>query len=305
MYTLHMRRKLFLFSWLLILALAAGCVRQPPQGAVATPNPGQASLTQELPLDSPTPTAESATPALPSAAPISRSSPTPLAATLESPPGPIVTAGASSPQATEGASAALPTLPVSPEQTGSPSPAATQEVLYQDDFEATQGWYTFDGERFRMQYSSAGYVIFNNVTNGTVNSVRTQNYTDVYLEVDASRLAGPLSGYFGLVCRFQDDSSFYALVIGADGSYGIARLLGGQITFITPQTRPSRHIRLGPALNRVGASCIGDTLTLYANGEKLVEVQDATFSSGYIGLVVGTRSSAGVEVLFDNFVVLR
>jgi hypothetical protein len=39
---------------------------------------------------------------------------------------------------------------------------------------------------------------------------------------------------------------------------------------------------------------------LYANGVKLVEVTDDTFDAGDSGLLAGTRSEAGLRVLFDN-----
>jgi len=46
---------------------------------------------------------------------------------------------------------------------------------------------------------------------------------------------------------------------------------------------------------------MGKMLSLYANGVKLVEIEDSDFDSGWVGVIVGTRFSSGVEVLFDNF----
>lgn len=217
------------------------------------------------------------------------------------------------PDPSPGASLPAPSLTLVPGETTGPTPTGastsqatpTMEFVYQDNFEVTQGWYTFDGERFRMEYKDGTYHIFNNMLNAAVNSVRTQNYEDVHIEVDASRALGPPNAYFGLVCRFQDDSNYYALVLGSDGFYGIARLRGGEISFISRPPSPSEAIEAGFSVNRVGATCKGDTLTLYSNGVKLTEVQDSSFTSGYIGLVVGTTSVAGVEVKFDNFRVFR
>ena len=209
--------------------------------------------------------------------------------------------------------ASTPELTTSPTAAHSPTPTAdelfqvtpTREIMYQDDFEATQGWYTFEGDRFRFEYKSGAYMIYNNLLEAVVNSVRTQNHTDVVLEVDAARSSGPPNGYFGLVCRFQDDSNYYALVLGSDGYYGIARLQGGKITFISLPPSPNDAINAGFANNRIRASCIGDTLTLYTNGVKLTEASDDTFDSGFVGLAVGTKSVAGLEVLFDNFTILK
>jgi hypothetical protein len=193
----------------------------------------------------------------------------------------------------------------SPSATPIPQPTPTMEILFQDNFDATQGWYTYESDRFRMEYLSGKYHIFNNILNAAVNSVRTQNYDDIYLEVEAGKVAGPPNGYFGLVCRFQDDNNYYSLVIGSEGSYGIIRMMGGTVQFISQPARPTEAIRGGSAVNRIGGSCIGDRLTLYVNGVKVVEATDEIYSSGFIGLVVGTTSVPGLEVSFDNFKVKK
>jgi hypothetical protein len=69
--------------------------------------------------------------------------------------------------------------------------------------------------------------------------------------------------------------------------------------------QPSKAIRLGTALNRLRADCVADRLTLYVNGEKLVEVQDTEFASGDVGLIAGTYQSAGTDIRFDNFIVYQ
>jgi hypothetical protein len=207
--------------------------------------------------------------------------------------------------ATPDSNTATATLIPSPTFTQTIEPTPTREVIYQDDFQALRGWYTFEGERYRFEYKDGTYRITNNLIQASVNSVRLHNYFDVYMEVDANRISGPPNGYFGLVCRFQDDSNYYALVVGPNGFYGIALLRGGRLNFISTPPTPSRAVRLGDETNRIGASCIGDTFTLYANGEVLTEVKDQSFSSGYIGLMVGTTSVGGLQVAFDNFVVMN
>jgi hypothetical protein len=193
----------------------------------------------------------------------------------------------------------------SPTYTAVPQPTATMEVLFQDNFDMAMGWYTFDSERYRMEFKDGGYIMYNNLLQVSINSVRTMNLEDVYMEVDATRVSGPPNVHYGLVCRFQDDSSYYALVLGSDGFYGIARLRNGVAEFITPAPRINEAIKGGFSVNRIGASCIGDKLTLYANGEKLVEATDSTYQSGFIGLTLGTKSVPGGEVRFDNFKVYK
>jgi hypothetical protein len=224
---------------------------------------------------------------------------TPAEAPIHPTGAPIINAPAS-PTPGE-ADAPTPTPTPSPE----PKPTPTMEVIFQDNFDATRGWYTYESDRFRMEYLSGKYHIYNNFLNAAVNSVRTQNHADIYLEVEAARVSGPPNGYFGLVCRFQDDNNYYALVIGSDGSYGIIRMTGGSVQFISPPPRPTEIIRGGFSVNRIGGSCVGDKLTLYVNGVKMVEATDDVYSSGFIGLVVGTTSVPGLEVSFDNYVVRK
>jgi hypothetical protein len=50
----------------------------------------------------------------------------------------------------------------------------------------------------------------------------------------------------------------------------------------------------------ITGECIEDNLALYLNGEKLAEVKDGSFESGYFGAAVGTTTHPGVEVEFTR-----
>jgi hypothetical protein len=53
--------------------------------------------------------------------------------------------------------------------------------------------------------------------------------------------------------------------------------------------------------NRVTADCIGETLSLYANGRLLAQVQDDDFETGVVGLLAGTKLVTGFTARFDNY----
>ncbi len=55
-------------------------------------------------------------------------------------------------------------------------------------------------------------------------------------------------------------------------------------------------------LNHIAASCIGETLSLYVNGEFIVSVEDSSLDSGDARLDVGTYDVPPVTVRFDNFI---
>ena len=50
---------------------------------------------------------------------------------------------------------------------------------------------------------------------------------------------------------------------------------------------------------------MGDKLSFYINGFPVAAAQDATLKSGDIGLLAGTFTQPGVDVIFDNFVALK
>ena len=59
------------------------------------------------------------------------------------------------------------------------------------------------------------------------------------------------------------------------------------------------------ATNTIRADCVGSSLSLYVNGEKLDEVQDTEFGSGDVGLMAGSFDTPGTDIHFDNFVVTK
>jgi len=194
-----------------------------------------------------------------------------------------------------------PTEPAIPTLTSTPT--NIPEILFEDDFSYDTGWYTDKGEDFSFEYAKGGYRISVDILNAPIWSIRERNYTDVRVEVDAAQISGAQDGYYGLVCRHTDSDNYYALVIGSDGAFGIAKSQNGEFVILRTGTAVPGVIKSGEAANRVRADCVGETISLYANDQKLVEIQDNDFESGYIGVIAGTRLSGGVVVLFDNFAI--
>ena len=203
----------------------------------------------------------------------------------------------------------------SPQPTDSPESLETQPptpiigdftIVLQDEFSGDTGWYTLEEDIFGFEYAQGGYRIYVNLLDTPIWSVRQRELDDVRLEVDVSRTGGPENGYFGVICRFnQEERNYYALVIDGDGNYAIAKTENNEFEFILEGTSPAGAIRSGDAANRVAADCIGDTLTLWANGQQLASIEDGDFETGWIGLIAGTRDEPGVVALFDNLLVLR
>lgn len=277
-------------------------IQQPtPIPAVAFTQAAQtliAQKTQSVPTETPLPT---------STLPPGTFTPTPTSVGAEaSTPQPVI----ETPQAVD-----TEILTETEEPTQTPLPTQPQPSImapgdftlaFQDDFSAGSGWYTNQGEDFGFVYTSGGYQIYVNTPGFPIWSIRQRDYADLRLEVDATKVDGPSSGYFGVVCRFdQEQRDYYALVISTDGTYAIAKTENNEFEFIQQGTAQTGVIKSGDAVNNITADCVGDTLTLSVNGQQLSQVKDDDFQSGWIGLIAGTRQESGLVALFDNFVVLR
>jgi hypothetical protein len=186
-------------------------------------------------------------------------------------------------------------------------PTATPNLgnlVYSDDFSEESGWNTEANDSWSMGYANGGYQIVVDITNAPIWSVRNQEFSDVRLEVDAVQTAGPATGYYGLVCRHISGEDYYAFAIGGDGFFGIGLVENGEkLRWLQEGVAPAGIIQPGNAVNRIRADCVGDTLSLYTNGQKLAEVLDDTFAAGDTGLLTATRKESGVAVLFSNYAI--
>jgi hypothetical protein len=190
---------------------------------------------------------------------------------------------------------------------GSAATMATNPVLFQDDFsDKAGGWTTLQADNKLIAYDQGGLRFFMNQSQFDYWSRPGLRFSDVHIEVDAAKKAGPDDNDYGLICRYQDENNFYSLLISSDGYYGISKMQNGEHSLIGADgMQVSQAITKGDGVNRISADCIGSTLSLSVNGKKLFEVKDTDFSSGDVGLIAGTADQPGVDVVFDNFIVTK
>ena len=198
----------------------------------------------------------------------------------------------------------LPTrAPILPTATALPAGA----VLYEDDFEdASSGWVSQRDADGITDYDQGGYRIKVDIAEWFFWVEAGRTFTDVQIDVDATKLGGPDSNELGVICRYKDTHNFYFFTITSDGYYGVTRLADEEYILIgMDELKYSDAILQGDATNHLQAICKGDNLQLYVNGSLLADVRDATLTSGDVGLIAGTTETPGVDILFDNFVVTR
>ncbi len=189
--------------------------------------------------------------------------------------------------------------------TNTPAPTTTPDVIFNENFEGSGGaWPPADQDTYSYGTALGGFRII--VKSAQVDSwtVRNREFTDVRLEVEVSRLAGPEAGVGGLICRFQNSGNYYAGVVDGQGGYRIIEKRGGVNNDLV-EPGQADVIVTGEEFNRIRFDCVGDVLTLYVNGQKMAEVQDDSFTEGNVGLLASTFELPGLEVLFDNFLIAR
>jgi len=176
---------------------------------------------------------------------------------------------------------------------------------FQDDFSnPNSGWSTSQEAGTMVSYENGGFRIFVDRPNWWLTVTPDVMFnSDVTIEVDATKVGGPDENYFGIICRYQDDNNFYMMAIVSLGYYGFVKYKNGEASFMGKDSTLyySNTIHQGKTSNHLRADCIGDTLTMYANGIILGAVQDSDFTYGDVGLTAIALKLAGTNIIFDNF----
>lgn len=193
-------------------------------------------------------------------------------------------------------------LPVTPQSQALPSGS----VLFQDDFsQQATGWDRMLVNEGVMDYDSGGYRILVNALQTNFWSTPSKNFTDTRIEVDTGKLAGPDENRIGLLCRFNG-KDYYFFIMTSDGFYGVGLFKDGVATLLgQSEMLSSTNINKGLAINHLRADCAGQNLTFYVNGFQIAQAQDVNLVSGDVGIIAGTFATPGVDIIFDNFVVLQ
>ena len=196
-----------------------------------------------------------------------------------------------------------------PQQVAVEAPAPAQpsgSVLFQDDFaQPTTGWDRLLVTEGVMDYYSGGYRMLVNSLQTNFWATPRRNFSDVRIEVDTGKMAGPDENRIGLVCRLTG-KDYYFFIFSSDGFYGMGLFKDGQAVLLgQSEMQYSENINKGVAINHLRADCAGNTLTFFINGFQVAQAQDATLTSGDVGVLAGTFNEVGTDVLFDNFVVLQ
>ncbi len=207
------------------------------------------------------------------------------------------------------------TAPINPEPTTSsinPEPTIARPtgslsaILYRDDFsDPNSGWDIGSNSDASVGYDNGEYAIQIKADSYWMWSNPVQSFGDVAVAVDATLSSGADDSDIGVICRYQNDNqNFMFAVITADGRYGIYEFKDGQEKLLTGNDlQSSSAIKTGQTLNHIEFICKGDEYRLIVNAEPVDSVTNSAFSSGNVGVIVGTGQTGNNEVRFDNFLV--
>lgn len=181
------------------------------------------------------------------------------------------------------------------------------DTIFQDDFSnPSSGWTRSRSQTGIMDYDQGSYRILVLATQYDLWSVPGQEFQDTRVEVDATRMEGPLQNRYGLICGFQGPRNFTFFIISSDGYYAIGGVRNGERRLIgQAMMAHSAAIVPGNGTNHLRLDCVGRTLTAYVNGQPVAATQQDQSVEGDVGLLAGTFATPGVDVAFHHFVVIR
>lgn len=190
--------------------------------------------------------------------------------------------------------------------TGSPTPSSN--ILFSDGFSNTsKKWdQVTDSTRTTDYYNNSYRIVVNQTNSDSWANPASESFTDTRIEVDATKNSGPDDNDFGIICRYSGVDKFYYGVISSDGYSSIMKMTSdGGKSIGNENMLQSDKITLGASTNHIRFDCIGSTLTLYVNGTQIDQQNDADNTTGNVGLIAGTFTTAGTDILFDNFFVYK
>jgi hypothetical protein len=129
------------------------------------------------------------------------------------------------------------------------------------------------------------------------------DFSDVFVSVDAKKIRGAQSADLGLVFRQADDEHYYYFSIyPPTGEYQLAMFIEGEWTTLIEWAESDLIDSGGP--NRLAVLAQGPRITLFVNGEEVDGCEDSTVEEGEVGVGFSLyEEGETLKASFDNFEV--
>lgn len=188
-----------------------------------------------------------------------------------------------------------------------PAPATGGKVVFSDDFASSEQWGTATDKDKSIEYDDGALRIIVYTKNYFVWSTPNDTtYRDLHMETTVLNNGTDATTAVGFMCAQQDaKNDFYYLAMTPAGEYAIAKAVDGETdVFLTNNDRWAKSdlITKNASSYRVGADCGQGRLTLYVDGNEIATVNDRTYTSGIVGVIVWSGEKATkTDVSFDDF----
>lgn len=181
---------------------------------------------------------------------------------------------------------------------------------YEETFDSIGTWGSGADVDADGDVTDGRYVLLVKADLGLFWSTAGQDFDNGIFSVEATQISGPLDNGYGMIFRMDSENDdFYLFEVSGDGFIWIGECSQGCEATVEPIIEngwfesPAVNTGLNsPNILRVRAE--GPNLIFFVNDQEVGRVTDDTYSSGDIGLLVETFGEGGVEVAFDNFMVI-
>jgi hypothetical protein len=163
--------------------------------------------------------------------------------------------------------------------------------------ESTAGAYYYERRALNIVVDELDYILWSKRLDAEGVAV---DYTDFYVEVDATfRITDTLGG-MGFVFRLIDSDNFYMFTVSQNGYVNLYKKVAGEFTKLSPWREDPAIATDNFAVNRVGVLMEGSVIVGTVNGAVVLIAEDSDIAAGSIALSAQTYDETPVLVAFDN-----
>jgi hypothetical protein len=179
------------------------------------------------------------------------------------------------------------------------------EPSWSDPLDSAKSFYLFENEGTRVTAENGALLLSGLQANGWLGWSLTYSRQPQNFYVEATFITQDCAGSdrYGLVFRAPNANAGYFFGVTCGGAFDLSAA-----DFETDTKTDLVQASSNPAIvsganqtNRLGVLANGETISLYANGKLLQEVNNATFKEkGYFGPFVAANQTAGFTVKMDE-----
>lgn len=197
---------------------------------------------------------------------------------------------------------------------GTPQPPVENEaapgaegILFQDDFSnpASGIWNVNQSDSIVREYVDGEFRAFVNNDEFPYSyppALTQQSFGDVRLEIDVRRVSGTADASAYLLCRRAAERQYIFGDVDFEGEARIG-LVTGDLQEILADEEGIAGLQEG--VNHLRLDCMGNAISLYANGNLVASMEVDGPAQGAVGFASGGAGAGQTDFRFDNFIVYK